>query len=375
MQAGFWLAQDHPALTPSPCLPACARCHEVAQLLANFCSRCGQDLRLPGPLSAGSQLTESWSQNEGEPLECLLANHALLAAVRHHKVDFWNPYSGARLGELSLEPGIEAAALVDNLLVLVREREVEVVHLTPFLRKDLCRYDRNCRFPAPGQLRSRLAGKDRQLAWLAGEQLVHFSVRPNGFERTWTAKVRGGCLDLAWSEQGLWCLGEDGLSLYDARGCRMSQLELPAPALSLQVQGQDLWVCGQRGELWRCRGAQIQRSWPGHGESCFAFAAGPRHVLQCSGRNLHLLSLDSGRQQTLQVPQPCVLPPLLGSDWSVLVSYEGMVYQLSLQQEQPRVVQGRRPFSSFEPIMLAPVLAGDKLVLAGPEGQLVAWSL
>lgn len=375
MEAGFWFAQDHPALTPGPCPPSCQRCSASPQLLASFCSHCGQDLRQARLTASPARLSESWSQSQQGSVECLLGNHALLAAVRAESADFWNPFTGAELGWLALRPGIQAAALLDNLLVVLRGSEVEVVHLTPVLRQDLCRYDRNATLSAPGPLGSKLAPAQRHLAWVAGEQLVCYAVRPNQFALVWQAKIREVCQDLAWTAQGLWCLSPSGLSCYDMQGGRISQLSLPAPALGLQVQGQDLWVCGQQGELWRYRDGQIQRSWPARGESCYAFCVGPGHIVQCSGRNLHVLSLDSGRQQTLQVPQPCVLPALLGAEWAVLVSYEGMLYHLSLQQEQPRVLEARRPFSSFEPIVLAPVVAGDKLVLAGPEGQLAAWTL
>jgi hypothetical protein len=365
-------------VTPGPRAPACARCHAAAQLLASFCAQCGHDLRQSEGLPASTGLNESWSQPEQTPIECLLGNHALLAAVRQNGcVDLWNPYQGKHLQRLSLQLGNEilAAALLDNLLVALSSQEVEVLHLTPALRQDLCRFDRNARKRAPGPLCSRLAVSRRRLAWQAGDHLVSYLVRPDGLKEAWKLKTRGTCLDLAFGPQGLWCLRDSSLSLFDQDGRSLTQVSLPAPAIGLQVQDQDLWVCGRQGELWRCQGERIQRAWPAQKESCFAFGAGPRHVLQCSGRNLHLLSLESGRQHWLQVPQPCVLPPLLGPSWAVLVSYEGMVYHLALDQEQPRVLQARRPFSSFEPIMLAPVVAGDKLVLCGPEGQLAAWSL
>ncbi|MFN8609205.1 MAG: hypothetical protein U0931_16835 [Vulcanimicrobiota bacterium] len=399
MQAGFWLAQHHPAVTPGPLAPACARCHAGAQLLASFCSRCGQDLRDLEQLPLNPGLIESWNQalncsqpgapepgrgqqadqfgpQAPEPIDCLLGQRSLLVAVRQSgSVDLWNPHQGSCLGRLQLAWAAQAAALVDNLLVSVREQAVEVVHLTPALRQDICRFDRNARFQTPGPLASRLAADRRNLAWLAGDQLVNYSVRPQGLQPAWQVKLRGGCADLAWNPQGLWCLQERALFLLGPGGERLAEIELPAPALGLQAQAEDLWVCGQQGELWRCREGRIQRGWPAQEESCFAFAAGPEHVVQCCGRNLRALNLQSGRQHTLQVPQPCVLPPLVGPGWAVLVSYEGMLYHLALDQEQPRVLQARRPFSSFEPIVLPPVLAGDKLVLAGPEGQLAAWTL
>ena len=377
MQAGFWLAHYHPSVTPGLRAPACARCHAAAQLLASFCAQCGHDLRLAESLPPSPSLADAWSQPEEAPIECLVGNHALLAAVRQNGwVDLWNPYQGTHLQRLPVQLGpTQAAALLDNLLVAVSAQDVEVLHLTPALRQDLCRFNRNARLQAPGPLCSRLAVGRRRLAWQAGDHLVSYLVRPEGLKEAWKLRIRGTCLDLAFGPQGLWCLGESDVSLFAEDGQKLAQISLPGPAIGFQPQAEELWICGRQGELWRCLGQRIQRAWPAHKESCFAFAAGARHVLQCSGRNLHVLSLESGRQHLLQVPQPCVLPALLGPSWAVLVSYEGMVYQLALDQESPRVLQARRPFSSFEPIMLAPVVAGDKLVLCGPEGQLAAWNL
>lgn len=377
MQAGFWLAHHHPAVTPGPRALECAQCGAAAQLLASFCAHCGKDLRQASSLPAQTLLSEVWSQPPDEPIECLLGNHGLLIAVRQTGwLDLWSPFQAARLQRMALSSGVQAAALLDNLLIAVRQDQVEVIHLTPPLRQDLCRFDRNARFVAQGPLRSPLAGSQRKLAWLAGDQLVCMAVRPSGLELAWTQPCKDPCRDLAWSPAGLWRLSEQSLSLHsEASGELLHITALPAPALSLQAGPEDVWICGRQGELWRWRDGQIQRSWPGHGEMCFDFAANASQVIQCSGRRLHILSLQSGRQHLLEVPQPCVLPALMGPHWAVLVSYEGMVYHLAFDQEQPRVVQARRPFSSFEPIMQKPVRAGDKLFLAGPEGQLAGWRL
>jgi len=377
MQAGFWLAHHHPAVTPSPRAQDCADCGATAQLLANFCARCGRDLRQANALPPQTGLAEIWSQPADDPIECLLGNHGLLAAVRQTGwLDLWSPFQSARLQRLPVCSGVQAAALLDNLLIAVREDQVEVVHLTPPLRHDLCRFDRNAHFAGPGPLRSPLACSERQLAWLAGDQLVCYAVRPSGLELVWRQPCSSPGRALAWTVAGLWRLSEEMLCLHSAAdGKLLHSSALPAPGLSMQAQPEEVWVCGRQGELWRWRDGQVQRSWPGHGDMCFDFAANAGHVVQCSGRRLHILSLHSGRQHLLEVPQPCVLPPLMGPDWAVLVSYEGMVYHLALDQEQPRVIQARRPFSSFEPIMVKPIQAGDKLFLAGPEGQLAGWRL
>jgi len=382
MQAGFWLAHHHPAVTLGPRALQCRHCGADSQLLANYCARCGQDLRQANPLPAQTLLTEIWSHPAGDPIECLLGNHGLLVAVRQNGwLDLWSPYQMAQLQRLPLSGEVQAAALLDNLLIAVREEQVEVVHLTPLLRQDLCRFDRNARFAAQGPLRSPLACRDgspaRQLvSWQAGDQLVCYAVRPSGLELAWKQPCNSVCRDLGWATAGLWRLSEEALSLHNAvDGELLHSTALAAPALSLQAQPEEVWICGQQGELWRWRDGQIQRSWPSHGEMCFDFAVNAGHVIQCSGRKLHILSLQSGRQHLLEVPQACVLPALIGPGWAILVSYEGMVYHLALDQEQPRVIQARRPFSSFEPIMVKPVQAGDKLFLAGPEGQLAGWRL
>lgn len=377
MEAGFWLATVHPAVTPGPLPVTCACCGAVPQLLANFCARCGQDLRLSCALPKQTNLLESWSQPEDEPIECLLGTHSLLAVLRLSGwVDFWSPHQTARLQRLPIQSGPEAAALSDNLLISLRQDQVEVLHLTPALRKDPCRFDRNSRFSAQGPLNSPLAVAGRNLAWVAGSELVCYQVVPSGLKPAWQQPWKGNCCALAWNEEGLWTLQETALILHSARdGERLLRLELPGPALGLSLQGREAWVCGSQGELWLCHSGTVQRNWQGRGETCFSFATSPSHVIQCSGRRLHVLNQRSGRQHLLEIPQPCVLPPLMGPQWAVLVSYEGMVYHLALDQEQPRVTQARRPFSSFEPIMIRPVLAGPRLFLAGPEGQLAGWLL
>ncbi len=377
MQAGFWLATGHPAVTPSAQLPTCARCGAAAQLLASFCAGCGHDFRTCAQLPEQTQLLENWAQPEDEPIECILGSHNLLVALRQTGwADFWSPYQAARLQRLPVQAEVEAAALSDNLLVTVSRNRVEVIHLTPALRQDPCRYDRGSRFEAPGPLASPLAAAGRKLAWVAGSELVCHQVLPSGLAPAWRRPWKGNCGALAWNEQGLWALQGDRLALYRAEdGDRLLHLQLPASPLSLSLQGREAWVCGHQGELWLCHSGAIQRNWPGRGETCFSFATSPSHVIQCSGRRLHVLSQRSGRQHLLEVPQPCVLPPVLGPQWAVLVSYEGMVYHLTLSQEYPRVAQARRPFSSFEPIVIQPVLAGPRLFLAGPEGQLAGWLL
>lgn len=377
MQAGFWLATGHPAVTPGTHLPLCARCGAAAQLLANFCARCGQDLRPGAGLPAQTQLLENWAQPEDEPIECLLGSHALLAALRHSGwVDLWSPYQAARLQRLPVQAGVEAASLADNLLICLRGESVEVLHLTPALRQDVCRFDRNSRFAAPGPLASPLATSARKLAWVAGSELVCQQVLPSGLAPAWSRPWKGKCGALAWNEEGLWALQQESLSLYRSEdGERLLHLQLPTPPLSLSLQGRDAWVCGHQGELWLFQSGTLQRNWPGRGETCFSFATSACHVIQCSGRRLHILNQRSGRQHLLEVPQPCVLPPVMGPQWAVLVSYEGMVYHLALDQELPRVAQARRPFSTFEPIMIQPVVAGPRLFLAGPEGQLAGWML
>ncbi|MBX3166199.1 MAG: hypothetical protein KF760_02260 [Candidatus Eremiobacteraeota bacterium] len=358
-------------------MPTCARCGAAAQLLANFCARCGQDLRHSAGLPVETQLLENWTQPEDDPIECLLGSHTLLAALRQTGwADFWSPYQVARLQRLPVQAGAEAAALADNLLVSLRSQQVEVLHLTPALRQDACRFDRGSRFAAPGPLASPLAAKGRKLAWVAGSELVCHQVLPSGLAPAWSRPWKGLCNALAWNEEGLWALQGESLALYRAEdGERLTRLQLPAPPLSLSLQGREAWVCGHQGELWLCHSGTIQRNWPGRGDTCFSFATNASHVIQCSGRRLHVLNQRSGRQHLLEVPQPCVLPPVLGPGWAVLVSYEGMVYHLALDQEYPRVAQARRPFSSFEPIMIQPVLAGPRLFLAGPEGQLAGWVL
>ena len=377
MQAGFWLATDHPAVTPGPISWNCAACGAAGQLLANFCARCGRDLRDPGGLPAQTILQESWSQPQDDPIECLLGNHALLAALRQTGwVDLWTPYQNGRLQRLPIPAGVEAAALLDNLLVTVRQQQVEVLHLTPSLRQDSCRYDRNVRFESPGPLASPLASSERRLAWVAGSELICQQVLPSGLKTAWRLPWKGSCRALAWNEQGLWLLQENHLTLHsESHGELLLRLDLPGPALALSLQGQEVWVCGEQGELWLYQAGVLQRNWPTRGETCFSFATSPGHVIQCSGRRLRILHQRSGRQHLLEIPQPCVLPPVIGPQWAVLVSYEGMVYQLGLDQEQPRVSQARRPFSSFEPIMIQPVVAGPRLFLAGPEGQLAGWLL
>lgn len=377
METGFWLATGHPAVTPGPHSPSCARCGAAAQLLASFCARCGQNLRAGCELPAQTQLLENWAQPEDQPIECLLGGHTLLAAVRQTGwVDLWSPYQTARLQRLPVQAGIEAAALSDNLLVSLRRNVLEVLHLTPSLRQDRCRFDRNARFELTGPLASPLASAGRNLAWVAGSELVCHRVQPGGLVPAWSRPWKGSCSGLAWNDEGLWALQGASLILYRATdGEALLQLQLPAPPLSLSLQGREAWVCGHQGELWLCHSGAIQRNWPGRGETCFSFATSPAHVIQCSGRRLHVLSQRSGRQHLLEVPQPCVLPPVLGPQWAVLVSYEGMVYHLALDQEYPRVAQARRPFSSFEPLMVPPVLAGPRLFLAGPEGQLAGWLL
>lgn len=377
MQAGFWLATDHPAVTPGPSALTCAVCGAVGQLLANYCSRCGLDLREAERLPVQTQLQESWSQPEDDPIECLLGNHALVAALRQTGwVDLWTPYQSSRLQRLPIPAGVEAAALVDNLLVTVRQQQVEALHLTPPVRQDPCRFDRNDRFQSPGPLASPLAASRRNLAWVAGAELVCLQVLASGLKTAWRQPWKGSCQGLAWNEQGLWTLQESRLTLHSAStGEPLLRLELPGAALALSLQGSEAWICGQQGELWLYQSGVLQRNWPGREEACFSFATSPGHVIQCSGRRLRVLHQRSGRQHLLEIPQPCVLPPVIGPQWAVLVSYEGMVYQLALDQEQPRVSLARRPFSSFEPIMIQPLVAGPRLFLAGPEGQLAGWLL
>lgn len=366
-----------PAVTPSPNAQACRNCGATAQLLANYCSRCRRDLRNTDWLPVQTQLTEGWAQPEDDPIECLLGNHTILAALRQTGwLDLWSAHKSERLQRIAIRAGVEAAALLDNLLVTICQNKVEILHLTPLLRNDPCRYDRNGGFSSPGPLASPLATDGRRLAWLAGSQLVCHQALPSGLRPAWSCPWKGTCAALAWNAEGLWALQDANLSLYSAENGELRlSVQLPAPAFSVNLQGKDVWVCGHQGELWLCQSGVIQRNWPGHGETCFGFAASPSHVIQCSGRRLHVLHQRSGRQHLLEIPQPCVLPALMGPQWAVMVSYEGMVYHLALDQEQPRVVQARRPFSSFEPLMTPPVLAGPRLFLAGPEGQLAGWLL
>lgn len=352
----------------------CRHCKTKQPVLARFCRKCRSDLTLPGQAQEPVQLKECWSQASAESIEFVLASHSLVAAARAGgSFDLYALYTGEALARLDL--AAEAAALVDNLVVGVAGRQVEVVHLTPRLCDDPCRYDRGRRLELEGSLASPLAASGLHLVWLAGRELHCWVARPQGLEPLWRRPLEAECQALAIHDEVVYFLGEGALTLWGlSDGQALGNYEFNFTGVALNCQGDSVWVAGRGGELWQLVRGRWQAAWPPVGRA-YNFAADAAHVLVSAGRKLHVLNRETGRRHTLELPQPCVLAPLLVDRTALLASYEGMLYQLALDQEQPRVVLARRPFTSFEPTTVQPLLVGDRLVLAGPEGQVAVWSL
>ena len=374
MQALFWLAHKHPAVTQSLDCPQCGLDH---CLLARFCRGCRADLTRLEPPPEHIQMREVWRQESSDPIECLLANHSLVATPRLSScLDLWSLRQPTLLKRLSLRHPVQTAALIDNLFVGLSGEQIEVIHLTPVLCGDACRYDRNQHFSGPGPLRSALAHDSQRMVWVAGDQLCCYRALPQGLKKAWHSALNPTPLGLCLHGPSVFVLTAQALLEFDASdGQLMATRPLPFEPLGLTSVADTLWIVGQQSELWRFQhgalsGVRVSPSGP-----CYNFQANRQHAVLCGGRHVQVLALRSGRLHTLELPQACVLRPLLGDHWALLASYEGMIYQLALEQEQPRVVQARRPFTSFEPTTVQPVLAGTRLLMAGPEGQLAQWSL
>jgi hypothetical protein len=322
-------------------------------------------------------LRELWCHGEADSIDCLLVHSTVVAATRSSGwLDLYSLQSGALLQRIRLRKPVQAAALLDNLWVGLAQDQVEVVHLTPLLCQDACRYDRNSNFSSGGELASPLAQDSQRLFWVARQQLVCYQARPQGLQKQWQALLPGPSPGLALWGEWVFALVERSLFQFDARsGEQLNRTELPFQPQALKQAGDALWISGREGDLWKWKGGELTRGWAGPSRRSYQFGANPSHVVLCAGRTVLNLNLNSGRQCSLELPQPCVLAPLLGENWALLSSYEGMLYQLALDQESPRVVQARRPFTSFEPTTVQPLIAGDRVVLAGPEGQLAVWSL
>ena len=376
MQALFWLAYKHPAV--SFCL-RCDACGAEQAILARYCRHCRADLTTLRPAPAQVEMHELWSHSQKDTIDCLLVNHSLLATARSSGyLDLWSlQQPGPALKRLPLRRPVQAAALLDNLFVGLCQNQVEVLHLTPQLCQDACRYDRSSHFESSGPLASPLAQEAQRLVWVAGTQLVCYLARPQGLSPCWQTPLGESSPGIALVGERVFVLAGRCLREFQAHsGLEVGSTTLSFQPLGLRKVGQTLWIAGQRGELWKWRqGGDMVRSSAGHSGPCYSFQASQNHVVLCAGRTVHILDLVAGRQHALDLPQPCVLAPVLGDQWALLASYEGMLYLLALDQDQPRVVQARRPFSSFEPTTVPPQPAGDRLVLAGPEGQLAIWSL
>lgn len=354
----------------------CRNCETEQPVLARFCRHCRSDLTQSAAPARPVQLKECWSQNSPDTVEFVLASHSLVAAARSGgRVDLFALRDGQPLTHLEFSQTLESAALLDNLLVGVWSNRVEVAHLTPRLTGDPCRYDRGRRSEVSGPLASPLTASGLHVVWKAGRELVCWVARPQGLEPLWRRPLERDCLGLCLHEEEVLFLWEWGVQRFAlADGQPTGTHELNFRPVALRCQGDSLWVAGDGGELWRHQRGLWQPAWPAVGRG-YSFAVDAGHALVSAGRKLHVLNLESGRRHSLELPQPCVLAPLLSQSTALLASYEGMLYQLDLDQEQPRVVLARRPFTSFEPTTVQPLLVGDRLVLAGPEGQVAVWSL
>ena len=135
-----------------------------------------------------------------------------------------------------------------------------------------------------------------------------------------------------------------------------------------------LLIAGARGSLHRME-LKPPFHWiclvePGD-QLCFGLGASSSDAVLSHGRKLRHVRLDSGRCFPFEVPQHCVADPLVGANSAVLLSHEGTIYGLRLEGDSPRIVHTRKLFSSYEPILAAPIVTAHSICLAGPEGELV----
>jgi len=357
---------------------ACRQCgFDKARVLDRFCRNCGADRTRQDALPGRVLLSEIWSRQLPQPMSGIWANHSILAAPDlAGKLWLGNLLNGEILHVHDLPGPPESAALVDNLFVSAAQDRLDVVHLTPLLHQDPCRFDRNARLQLPGRLASALHQGGDCVALVAGQYLVTYRVDPQGLHENWRRKLSAPCQGLAMAGSQLYLVSDKTLfELNLSDGSAVHSVLLPFDPLGLRSNRQEIWLASSSGELYRYRQGRLQRAWAGQSGPCYAFEVSAEHALLSGGRKLQILKLQSGRQFTLEVPQACVLPALVGPNWALLSCYEGMLYLLSLHQEPPRVVHARRPFTSFEPITLSPLLCGSRLVMAGPEGQLTCFSL
>lgn len=301
----------------------------------------------------------------------------LLATLgEDHCVHLWEAETGHLLARTRALQGIQFACLMDSLLLAICPDRVEVVHLTPLLTGDACRFDRNSKLALQGPLHSKVACRGQLAAWVSGPQLLAMEARPQGLCQLWRRPAASEVRSLVWNHDGLWVLQKNRLLCFKSSdGSPLGEWELPFDALDLKAVDSYLLIGGERGELFKIVNQQGHWLRPADGKACFALSVSPQLAALSRGRDLLFVDLHTARSRTLELPQPCVLPLLLQQDWAILTSSEGMLYQVDLQGGLARIREARRPFTSFEPTTTAPVLIRDKVLMAGPDGQLAAWAL
>lgn len=302
------------------------------------------------------------------------ADGPLLALARaSHEIEVWDHCSGFRLGSVALDQRVLALELVDQLLLAFSEKALRVIHLTPTLQGDACRHQRDAHHHFPQSLQCAPVREGKRLVWLQGEQLQLWQAQPQGLECLWSVPWRGECHSLSFRSAQVAVAGSHSLDILQAdTGERLQRWRLEQPGCRLASTDSALWLADRGGNLWRCspQGPQkVSASTRPH--SHFGFALCESHALFTCGRHLEVVHLASARRHTLELPQPCLLDPLLGPGWAILSSYDGMLYRLQLESGPPQVVEAWRPFHSFEPSLTAPLLLARQLILAGPEGQLL----
>jgi hypothetical protein len=265
---------------------------------------------------------------------------------------------------------------MDSLLLAICRDRLEVIHLTPLLTGDACRFNRNSKLALDGPLRSPIACFGQRAAWISGPNLLAVEARPQGLLEIWRRPAPSEICAVLWNEQGLWALQKQLLLWLDPQDGRLIQeWQLPFVALDFKAVGPWLLIGGERGELFKICDNQGHWLRPADDKVCFALAVAPQLAAFSRGRSLLFVDLVTARSRTLELPQACVLPLILSQQWALVTSSEGMLYEIDLQGGLAQIRAAHRPFTSFEPTTTAPVITGNKVLLAGPDGQLAAWTL
>lgn len=272
--------------------------------------------------------------------------------------------------------GLQLACLMDSLLLAICQDRLEAIHLTPLLTGDPCRFDRNSKLALDGPLRSPITCFGQKAAWISGPHLLAVEARPQGLFELWRHPAPSEICSLMWNEQGLWVLQKQLLLWLDPQhGSLIQEWKLPFVALDLKAVGPWLLIGGERGELFKIFDSQGHWLRPADDKVCFALTASSQLAAFSRGPSILFVDLVTARSRTLELPQPCVLPLILNQQWALVTSSEGMLYEVDLQGGLASIRGAHRPFTSFEPTTTAPVMTGNKVILAGPDGQLAAWAL